>query len=94
MMVEKLGPTDPIQNTQKASQTGKANAQRQSDAVSISAEAVEKGESFQVYELARQAPDVRADKIAELKAKIQDPNYINDTVLSATADKIIEQLLG
>ena len=93
-MIERLGQTDPIQNARKPSQSGKVASQGASDAVSLSKEAVEKGEAFQVYELARSAPDLRADRIAELKAKIADPNYINDTVLGGTADKIMEQLFG
>lgn len=93
-MIERLGQTDPIQNAHKPSQAGKAATRSPSDAVSLSAEAVEKGEAFQVYELARSAPELRAERIAELKAKIADPNYINDTVLAATADRIMDQLFG
>ncbi len=93
-MIERLGQTDPIQNARKPSQTGKSVASAPSDAVSFSQEALEKGEAFQVYELARSAPDARAERIAELKAKIDDPNYINEKVLSATADRIMDQLFG
>ena len=45
-------------------------------------------------EIAKAAPEVRSDLVAELKAKIQDPNYINEAVVSMTADRIIDQLLG
>jgi hypothetical protein len=32
--------------------------------------------------------------VAELKAKINDPSYIDDKVLSMTADRILDQLFG
>jgi negative regulator of flagellin synthesis FlgM len=43
-------------------------------------------------ELVSAAPDVREDRVAELKAKIDDPAYINETLLNGTVDKIIDVL--
>ncbi|MFA6508565.1 MAG: flagellar biosynthesis anti-sigma factor FlgM [Treponemataceae bacterium] len=40
-------------------------------------------------ELVSSADDVRADRIAELKQKINDPSYINDKLISDTADRIM-----
>ncbi|MDR0718750.1 MAG: flagellar biosynthesis anti-sigma factor FlgM [Treponema sp.] len=36
------------------------------------------------------AADVRAERIQEMKSKINDPSYINETILKATADKIMD----
>jgi negative regulator of flagellin synthesis FlgM len=94
MTIERLGPVDPLQNPKKSSRTERASQATSSDSVSLSKEAVAKGEAFQAYELARTAPETRADRIAELKSKIDDPNYINEAVVSITADKIIDQLFG
>ncbi len=94
MTIERLGPVDPLQNPRKNSRSERAGQAGGSDSVSLSKEAVEKGEAFQAYELARTSPDVRADRVAELKAKIDDPNYINDAVVKMTAEKIIDQLFG
>lgn len=94
MTIERLGPVDPLQNSRKTTRSERSGAAGSQDQVSLSKEALEKGEAFQAYELARTAPDVRADRIAELKSKIDDPAYINDAVVSITADKIIDQLFG
>jgi negative regulator of flagellin synthesis FlgM len=94
MTIDRLGPVDPLQNALKGSKAERPSKANSSDSVSLSSEALEKGEAYQVYEIARGTPDVRADRIAELKSKIDDPAYINDAVLSITADRIIDQLIG
>ena len=38
------------------------------------------------------APEVREDRIAELKAKLDDPNYLNKAVAEMVADGILKQL--
>jgi negative regulator of flagellin synthesis FlgM len=60
------------------------------DSISLSSEAVEKAELYRAKEIVAAAPDVRADRVAELKAKINDPSYLNDTIIQGTADKIME----
>jgi negative regulator of flagellin synthesis FlgM len=90
MMIDRIGSIDPIQPGKKAGQNNKVTSQDKADSISLSAEAMEKGEIYKAMEIASSAADVRAERIAELKAKIDDPNYINDTVLNSTADKIME----
>jgi len=51
---------------------------------------MEKGELYQAIELASAAADVRSDRIAELKQRINDPSYLNDTVIKSTADRIMD----
>jgi len=63
-----------------------------SDAVSVSSEAAEKADLYHAIELVSQVNDLRMDKIAELKQKINDPSYINEKVLTETANKIIDSL--
>lgn len=94
MTIEGLGPIDPLQNARKVQSSQKAQGAGSSDSVSLSKEAMEHGEALKAYDIARTTPDVRADRVAELKAKINNPDYINDAVVSMTADKIIDQLLG
>ena len=57
-------------------------------------DAAQKAELYKALELAKAAPDTRADRVAALKAKIDDPSYIDDAVISMTADRILDQLLG
>lgn len=92
MTIDRLNPLDPIQ-PKKPSGAPRADRSSGKDTVSLSSEAVEKAELFKAVELAKAAPDVRMDRVAELKAKIDDPAYITDAILNATADRILDQLL-
>jgi negative regulator of flagellin synthesis FlgM len=92
MTIDRLNPLDPIQ-PKKPSGAARVDRNSGNDSVSLSSEAVVKAELFKALELAKAAPDIRMDRVAELKAKIDDPNYINDAILNATADRILDQLL-
>lgn len=92
MTIDRLNPIDPIQ-PKRTGGAARVDRGSRSDSVSLSAEAREKAELFSAIELAKAAPDERADRIAELRAKINDPDYIDDAILSATADRILDQLL-
>ena len=90
MMIDRLGginPLDSIKNTQKA--TAKAAVKTSSDSVSISDEAREMAEVYYMSEVAKETPDIRADLVAEIKAKLSDPSYLNSAVIESTADKIL-----
>jgi negative regulator of flagellin synthesis FlgM len=91
MTIDRLNPLDPIQPRKNPGATHVDRSSR-SDSVSLSSEARARAEIFNAIELAKAAPDERADRIAELKAKIDDPDYITEAILSATADSIIDQL--
>ena len=90
MTIDRIGSIDPIQPGKKTGQSSRIGQSAQSDSISLSSEALEKGELYQAIELVSAAPDVRTDRIAELKQKIDDPSYINETIIQATADKILE----
>ena len=72
---------------QKKSAVDKANA---ADTVSISQEAKDKAELQRIIDMVKSAPDVRADRVAEVTDKLKDPNYINNTILGNVADKILD----
>jgi negative regulator of flagellin synthesis FlgM len=90
MTIDRIGSIDPIQPGKKSGRSGQVDQASKTDSISLSSEAVEKGDLYQAIELASSAPDVRLDRIAELKEKINDPSYINDTIIRATADKIMD----
>jgi len=94
MTIDRLNSVDPIRDPQKPSLGGKAEKARGGDSISISSDAAQKAELFKALELAKAAPETRSDRIAELKAKINEPSYMDDAVLSMTADRIIDQLFG
>jgi len=94
MTIDRLNSIDPIRDPKKASSAGRTEKGGRSDSISISTDAAKKSELYNALEIAKAAPDVRADRVAALKAKINDPGYINSAVLSVTADRILDQLLG
>lgn len=83
-----LEPLTNVQNTQKTQ--GKSPVADTSDEIAISPESKEMAEAYYVAEIAAQTPDVREDRIAEVKAKLQEPNYINDAVIDIVADRIMD----
>ena len=94
MTIDRIGPIDPIQPGKRPGRAEQVAEAPRTDSVSISSAAQEKAEIFRVKELANAAPDVRADRVAELREKINDPAYINERVLTATAERLIDDLFG
>ena len=90
MTIDKVGPLEPIQPPKKPGMNNRVNENPSQDSIKLSSEALEKGDFYQAVELVSTAPDVRADRIEELKNKINDPSYINDAIIQGTADKIME----
>jgi negative regulator of flagellin synthesis FlgM len=90
MTIDRINPLEPMQPGKKSGRSGQVERGKESDSISLSSEAVEKAELYQAMELVSAVNDVRMERIAELKVKINDPSYINDTILRATADKIMD----
>jgi negative regulator of flagellin synthesis FlgM len=90
MTVDRINPMEPLQPGKKAGQSGQIKRGKENDSISLSSEAVEKAELFRTMEMVSAADDVRAERVAELRAKINDPSYINDTIINATADRILD----
>lgn len=59
-----------------------------------SADAVGRTEFYHAIELAMQAPEVRVDRIAELKACIADPAWINATLARGVPDSLVDAVLS
>jgi negative regulator of flagellin synthesis FlgM len=89
MTIDRIGSIDHIQAGRKSGQSNRAGPSEKADSISLSSEALEKSELYQAIEMVSVAADVRADRVAALKQKINDPSYINDTIIRATADKIM-----
>lgn len=90
MLIDKINSISPVnltQNTKPLNETSATTSQ--SDSISISQRARDKALEYYMNEVAAQTPDVRADRVAEVKAKIADPNYLNDAVIASTAEKIM-----
>lgn len=89
MTIERLGPVDPVQRYSQTEKTQRA-ARPKNDSVDFSDEARIKAELFQMTEQVKKAPDVRADRVAEVKKKLEDPNYIDDVVVEHVAEQIMD----
>ena len=90
MTVDRINPLEPLQPGKKTGRSGEIDRGKMNDSISLSSEAVEKAELYRAIELVSTAEDVRASRVAELKKKINDPSYINDTIIRATADRIMD----
>jgi negative regulator of flagellin synthesis FlgM len=90
MTIDRINPLDPIQPGKKPGRSSQVSKDVASDSISLSSEAVEKAELYRAMELVSAAEDLRAERIAELKKKINDPSYIDDAVIKATADRIMD----
>ncbi|MDR3302647.1 MAG: flagellar biosynthesis anti-sigma factor FlgM [Spirochaetaceae bacterium] len=90
MSVGRINPLEQVYGGN--SKTRPAAKPTKGDSVSISPEAVEKAEQLRITELVSSAPDTRAERIAELKEKINSPSYINEAVLRETAESIVASL--
>jgi len=89
MTVNRIGHLDPVPPGKKPGRTDHVGGSDRTDTINLSAEAKEKAEKYQVLELIKSAPDLDEARIAELRQKIDDPAYLNDRVINATADKIL-----
>jgi len=89
MTVDRISHLDPVPPGKKPGRTDRVGGSDRTDTISLSTEAKEKAERYQVLELIKSAPDLDEARIAELRQKIDDPAYLNDRVINATADKIL-----
>ena len=76
-----------VQNIRKTDNSAKVS--KETDSISVSKEAVQMAEAYYLDKVASETPDVRADRIAEVKAKIKDPNYFSDAVIQSAAEKFM-----
>lgn len=89
MTIERLGPVDPVQRYSQTEKTQRAS-RPENDSVDFSDEARVKAELFQVSEQVKAAPDVRADRVEEVKKKLEDPDYIDNVVVEHVAEQIMD----
>lgn len=90
MMIDKIGGVAPLNNVQNTRRTnGAENYKPSLDSINVSEEAKEAARAYYLNQVAEETPDVRADRIAEVKERIKDPNYLNAAVISATAEHIM-----
>ncbi len=72
--------------------TRKTDTSTSADVAEISREAKQLAEQEKIRELVNKAPDIRQDKIDEVKAKIERGDYNNEEVLKTVAERIMKAL--
>ena len=90
MTVERIGPLDPASNVKKAEKPSKPKTKSDVDSINVSQEARSKSEVFKALETAKTAPDVRVDRVEEVKRKLQDPSYPSQEVIEKAAEEILK----
>jgi len=90
MTIDRLGSVDPVAKYNKTSKASKVVKKNEADSVNVSDEAKRSAELLKAADTAKSSPDIRMDRVEEVKAKLQDPNYINDKVLGEVADSIMD----
>ena len=90
MTIDRLGPVDPVAKYNKTGKPAKVAKQAPTDTVAVSEEARRSAALQQTADIVRSTPDVRMDRVEEVKAKLQDPDYINDKVVEAVADSLMD----
>ena len=88
MMVERIGQVDPIQPGKRPGKSDQLRGGDRTDTISLSQEARERAEIYQVVELIKSTPELDDSAIAALQEKINDPAYLNGTI-NDTADRIM-----
>ena len=90
MTIDRLNGIDPVKPVQPIQRTQRPEAYNKADAVSVSNEARVLSDANIALEAVKNAPDIREDKVAEVKKKFEDPSYINNALLELVADRILD----
>lgn len=94
MNIDRINRLNKIAQPRKKSSVSKTGAPRGRDTVSLSAEALRNAEIEKYKEIAKSSPDVRIDRVNDLKARINDSGYFNDENLLRTLTDNIADSLG
>ncbi|MDR0785279.1 MAG: flagellar biosynthesis anti-sigma factor FlgM [Treponema sp.] len=85
-----IGSINPILLDGKINASNQSNRFTSTDSINLSSEGLKKSEMYRINSIIDAAPDVRMDVVERIKARINDPAYINDEILNAATDKLME----
>jgi negative regulator of flagellin synthesis FlgM len=89
MMVNRIGHLEPVPPGKKPGRNEQVGGNDRADSINLSEDAVKKAEMYQVLEIIKSSPELDEARIVELRQKIDDPAYLNERVVNATADNIL-----
>lgn len=90
MTVDRLGSVDPLSSYNKTGKTQKPVRAERSDSIEVSPEARAQAEVLMARDAVNATAEVRAERIAELRAKINDPNYVNQAIVEHVAEGLLK----
>jgi negative regulator of flagellin synthesis FlgM len=90
MTVERIGPLDPTPNLKKSEKPSRLKTKNEPDSINVSQEARSRAEVLKATEAVRTAPDVRVDRVEEMKRKLQDPSYPSQEIIEKVAEGIMK----
>jgi len=96
MVIDKIGNINNITEPKNAKSVSKAKETKKTDSIQISSEAKKAAENARYIQIVKDTPDIRMDRVKDIKARIQDGSYNNfsdDKVLEMVAEKIANRLL-
>ena len=92
MTIDRIGHLEPIQPNKKTGRSEYVRGDDRADTINLSEEAKEKAEIYQVVALIKSAPELDDSQIAAIRERINDPAYLNEAVIGATADRLLNAL--
>lgn len=95
MVIDKIGNINNIAETKKNKPVPDKNEASRGDSIHISNEGKQAAETARNIQIIKETPDIRADRVKEIKAKIDNGTYDfdNKQILEMVADKIANFLL-
>ncbi len=93
MSIDKIGRVNNFNNVSRVKPKNNIEKTTGADSVNISTEAMSMAESNRIMDIVRSAPDIRADKVAEAKAKLNDPNYLSDENMLRTVGERLSKVI-
>jgi negative regulator of flagellin synthesis FlgM len=90
MTIERINVPDPISTIKKTDNAAKITKNSEKDSVNLSEEAKFKADIYNATETVKQSPQIRTDRVEEVKKKLQDPSYISDKIVETVAERIMK----
>jgi negative regulator of flagellin synthesis FlgM len=90
MNINSLGPVDPVSKQNKTNKVVKPVSIEGKDSIQISDNAKAMAEVYNAAETVKASPDVRIDRIEEVREKLKDPSYIDNKIIENVADSVMD----
>ena len=95
MVIDKIGNINNISDTKKNKPVSGKKSDARSDSIQISSEGKLAAETAKNIQIIKETPDIRSERVKEIKAKIDNGTYDfdNNKMLEMVADRIANFLL-